>query len=84
LIDYFDVWGNKSDGFHINNFAIVKSDLMIMDQFTNKDIINELKKIGYLNKRVKLNMFDIDNYGDVIELSKKTTGEPICRIQKIS
>lgn len=67
LINYFDVLGNKKDGYEINNQCIKFNDWYISDDSTKKDILNYLVKAGYL-KTSDMRKVNIDDYGDYMEV----------------
>ncbi len=60
LINYFDVWGNKEDGYTVNNQCVEFDDLVIADDATEKDILRYLQSIGFLStadrRRVRVDM----------------------------
>lgn len=76
LINYFDVLGNAKDGYEVNDQCIEFADLVIADDATDKDILNYLKKIGFLTTS-DMRKLMIEDLGDHIEISKKD-GYPIC------
>ena len=80
LIDYFDVWGNEQDGYDVNNLACILTGITITDDSTDKDIINYLYSIHYLNTN-DIDKFDVYDDGDMIEISLKN-GFPVCRLEK--
>lgn len=67
LINYFDVWGSKKDGWEVNNQCVEVDDLVITDDATEKDILEYLVSIGFLatadRRRVRL-----EDYGDNMEI----------------
>jgi hypothetical protein len=79
LINYFDVWGNKKDGYEINNQCIEFSDLIIVDSATNKDIVKYLYDIGFLSTH-DMRRIDVINHGDLIEVYSKKDAMPICAL----
>lgn len=86
LINYFDVWGNKKDGYEVNNLCIQKKDLMIEENSTDKEIFQFLKSIGFIKKTAKFKSAYFDkNFGDsfLCELYEKKTMKPICRIEEM-
>lgn len=83
LINYFDVWGNKKDGWEINNMCEEhKGKLELHEDSTNEEIVKYLKNIGFLKSTARMNqiMFhDLDNMG--VEIYQKKDQQPICRIE---
>ena len=80
LINYFDVWGNKKDGWEVNNQCIEWDD-GIMVEISNREILELLKITGFLKKQVRINQIIFDDYGEFIELSQKKDYCPICRLE---
>ena len=76
LINYFDVWGNKKEGYEINNQCKECDDLIIADDSSDKDILKYLKNDGYL-KTDDLRRLYVDNYGDMIEIFERKTQKPL-------
>lgn len=81
LINYFDVWGNKKEGFEINNQCIEFDDLYIDDTSTKKEIIKYLKSINFLSKHADLRTIIIEDHGDRYELYERKTQRPICCLE---
>lgn len=48
LVNYFDVVGNKQDGYEINNCCVEETGITITDDATEKDILKYLVQIGFL------------------------------------
>ena len=65
FINYYDVFGNKNEGYEVNNLCY-ENIFIIGDNFTEKELISFLKKIGYLQKRFR---FTAD-YNDEVFYSK--------------
>ena len=76
LINYFDVCGNKQDGYEINNQCIEFDDWYISDDSTKKDILNYLVKAGYL-KTSDMRKVNIDDYGNYMEVFQVKNHIPI-------
>ena len=81
LCNYFDVWGNASDGWEVNNSCIEFEDLYISDDATEKEILEYLVQIGFLNtsdrRKVRL---DETSYADVIEIYEVKGCKPLGRL----
>ncbi len=74
-----DVWGNERDGYEVNNiFRTEFDDLYISEDTTDKEIIQFLKRIGYLKKTCKDSKFDID--GDDMFMYIDYCGQPVCHL----
>ena len=67
LINYFDVWGNKQDGYEINNQCMEFDDWYIDDNATHKDILEYLVNAGYL-RTSDMRKVNIDDYGNYMEV----------------
>jgi hypothetical protein len=81
LINYFDVWGNKKDGWEINNMC-EEGRLRIHEDYTNKEIMQALKGFGFLKNTVRINQLEFDHLHDFgIEIYQKKDMKPICRLE---
>ena len=76
LINYFDVWGNKKDGYEVNNQCIEANDICIADDPTPKEICEYLKSIHMLNTS-DMRRLEVEDLGDVIEISERKSGCPL-------
>lgn len=76
LINYFDVWGNKKDGYEINNQCIEFDDLVIADDATPKEICSYLKSIKMLATD-DMRKLEVTNWGDLIEINERKSGMPL-------
>lgn len=76
LINYFDVWGNKKDGYEVNNQCIEKDDIVIADDATPKEICEYLVKIGML-KTSDMRRLEVIDWGNLIEINERKSGRPL-------
>lgn len=76
LINYFDVWGNKKDGYTVNNQCIEADDINITDDATPKEICEYLKNINMLATS-DMRRLEVVDYGDLIEINEKKSGCPL-------
>lgn len=76
LINYFDVWGNKKDGYEINNQCVEFDDLVIADDATPKEICTYLKSINMLATN-DMRRLEVINWGDLIEIYERKSGIPL-------
>lgn len=83
LVNYFDVWGNKREGYEVNNLC-KEGQLDLPENATYKDIIQAIKAFGFFKKTVRTNMVDISNDFEMIEIDERRTGKPVCRLELIS
>ena len=82
LVNYFDVWGNKKDGYEVNNSCIEFDDLIILDEATEKDILKYLVDIGFLTTSDRRKIRIIDS-GDWLEIEAVKNNYPIGRLELI-
>ena len=80
IINYFDVWGNKKDGWEVNNLCKEDFTITISDNATTKEIIQALKEEGFLAKHCRENMFEVYNDIHFIEFFRKN-GSPVFRLE---
>ena len=76
LINYFDVWGNKKDGYEVNNQCIEKDDIVITDDATPKEICEYLVQIGML-KTSDMRRLEVIDWGNSIEINERKSGKPL-------
>ena len=48
LIDYFDVWGNETDGYEVNDKIDTNIILEIPYDVTDEELISKLVNVGFL------------------------------------
>ena len=82
LVNYFDVWGNKKDGWEINNLC-TEGKIELPDDYTDQDIVKALKEFGFFKKTVRANMLDIEHHlWPYVEINhKKENYKPVCRLE---
>jgi len=49
----YDVWGNKHDGYEVNDAHYTGMTVKLPDDATDKQIVQALKACGYLKKTLK-------------------------------
>ena len=49
LLNYFDVYGSKEDGWIVNNVCVQEEDLYVSNDSTDKEILEFLVRIGFLS-----------------------------------
>lgn len=76
LINYFDVIGNKEEGYEINNQCVEFNDLVIADDATPKDICEYLVKIKMLATS-DMRRLSVEDCGDLIEIYERKSGLPL-------
>lgn len=82
LIDYYDVLGNKEDGYEVNDVYTRITGVEITDNTTDEDIINYLKSINFLIESATTETIEIDGDDFCIELTEKETGYPLGRLER--
>lgn len=82
LVNYFDVWGDKEGGWQVNNLCIEFDDLNITDDATDKDILDYLKKIGFLTTSDRRRVY-LDDMGDMIEIYQRKDNYPLGRLERV-
>jgi len=85
LVNYFDVWGNKKDGYEVNNMCVECDDLYL-NNIDNKNILQLLKTIDFLQPSTRINQVIIENDGTMIEIYQKNGKQyplPLCRLEVI-
>ena len=83
LINYFDVWGNKKDGWDVNNACVEWDDVWTSD-LDNKTLLKILKNTDFLRKNVRINQIDFDWIGpECCEISVRRNLYPLGRIEII-
>ena len=84
LINYFDVWGNEEEGYEVNNLCIEERDIVITDDATDKDILEFLVTVGFLNTSDENKVY-LQDYGDgMIEIYQKEHNYPLGRLEAVS
>ena len=82
VIDHFDVWGNKMEGFTVNNSTKI-AIIELPENASDKEIISKLKEIEYLKKHVKINQFDISGDEYSIMIDRKKDSYPLCTLNRL-
>ena len=83
LIDYFDVWGNATDGWEVNDLTTVEDDIVITEDSTDEEIIDFLVRIDYLKPEVKELVY-LESYdNEMIEIVQTKDDYPIGRLEMI-
>ena len=83
LIDYFDVWGNATDGWEVNDLTTVEENIVIAEDSTDEEIIEFLVQIEYLKPEVKELVY-LESYDNkMIEIIARENDYPIGRLEMI-
>ena len=81
IIDYSDVWGNPEDGYEVNNSTIVKENVEISNDATDKQIVQLLNDIDYFICN-DLRVLKVEDNVDWIEVYRKKDMYPLCRLER--
>lgn len=71
---YYDVWGNKKDGYEVNNAFRSNEVIMIPDGLGVASLTKHLRKIGFFKKGVRFSDLDYDGDEHTIYITYK--GKP--------
>lgn len=71
---YYDVWGNKKDGWEVNNVFRSNDVINIPKGLGIRTLTVHLKNIGFFKKSVKNNLIDYD--GDEYTIFITYKGKP--------
>ena len=81
--NYFDVWGNKKDGYEVND-ACIEWDDVWTSELDNRTLLNILKNTGFLEKNVRINQINFDWVGpECCEILTRYNEFPLGRIDVI-
>ena len=74
---YYDVWGNKKDGWEVNNVFRSNDAVMIFDGLSDKKLTTYLKKQGFFKSSIRSNLveYDGDEYRIYVTYKGKPEGE---------
>ena len=78
IIDHFDVWGNETDGYSVNDSINTNIQVEITDKDDDKDIIQKLIDVGYLRPAAIHHHYIIG--GDDILITVDIDGTPYCNL----
>ena len=80
VIHHWDVWGNKEDGWEVNNSA-VHGKVTFPEDATNDEMILALKECGFLQRWVTAEYFNILDHGTSIDFDYAESGKPFCTLE---
>lgn len=84
LIDYFDVWGNTTDGWEVNDLTTVEGDIVISEDTSDEEIIDFLVRIEYLKPEAR-ELVHLESYdNEMIEIVQTKDDYPIGRLEMIA
>lgn len=76
FIQYIGIWGNKKDGFEVDNSTILFENIDLPDT-EDRTLIYKLRELGFLNDTADRRTIRVENYFPQLELVHKKTGLPI-------
>ena len=76
-----DVWGNKRDGFEVNDRSERGRVVLPIDS-TDRQIIGTLKQRGYLRKGLHVNSFEIEWDENGYSIDWKNSSEPLLQLER--
>jgi hypothetical protein len=80
----YDVWGNKKDGFEVNDTFQTPYKVELHHESSDRDIIKALKDVGFLAKHAKYSNFQIDGeYEYGLNITYLPTSYPLCELKPI-
>jgi len=82
IIDYFDVWGNKKEGWEINNWFQNAFKVKITDIFNKKKLLKIMKRLGYIKPGVRTTQLLFEEIDNGYEISLNKTNMPLFRVEK--
>lgn len=80
LISY-DVWGNKHDGYEVNQAFHTGQHYELDPALTDENIIQALKKQGLIRKRIRITQIEITGDDEHIYFDYK--GRPEFELRKV-
>ena len=79
LIDYFDVWGNETDGYEVNDKIDTNIMLEIPYDVTDEELISKLVNVGFLGNNAAVENVRIEWSDETFcELFEMETDLPLC------
>ena len=79
LIDYFDVWGNETDGYEVNDKIDTNIMLEIPYDVTDEELISKLVNVGFLGNNATVENVRIEWSDETFcELVEMETDWPLC------
>lgn len=81
FINYYDVWGNKKDGFEVNDVSMHTLVGKKSDLDTPYSILRLLKKNEIIKKTAKTTSMSLEFWDEnEVEITCKKTGMPVGRL----
>jgi hypothetical protein len=87
LINY-DVWGNKNDGWEVNDAHFTGIEIELSENFTDKELKTALYKSGFATQGILMAKISCDGEPDYtlyVNLEAKAYGsKPFCELRSIN
>lgn len=78
----YDVWGNKNDGFEVNDVYPSCATIELPDDATDADIVRALKDVGVINAKCRTSSFEVDGETDyTMYVNYLPIGYPVCELR---
>jgi len=76
-----DVWGNRKDGYEINNATYSGKEIELPAEPTDAQVRLALVHAGYIKKSARLDRLEFDGDDALIQVSRKSDGLPLVQIR---
>lgn len=84
VIHHYDIWGNPSEGFTVNDSFELEDLLEVQEDYTDEDLLEALKDIGFFKRHVTLEDIEFDSIGpETIYVNRILDGYPYCTLIRI-
>jgi hypothetical protein len=82
IVFHFDVWGNKKDGFEVNDSRRLTEVIELSDSADDSEVLRALKVVGLIVKHARVNMFEFENLGESVGINQKD-GRPLFTLEPV-
>ena len=80
-----DVWGNAREGFWTNDVYPSQGKVTIYDDATDKEIVQALKREGYIDSKIRFSSVKIDGeLGYDLYIEEARTGRGVYELRAVS
>lgn len=77
---YFDVWGNETDGWEVNNLCCLYEGICLED-LEDSTLIEKLKELGFFNEKASTENTEVVDWYPYLEVVDKDTQYPFGRFE---
>jgi hypothetical protein len=81
IINYFDVWGNETDGFDVNDVSLFGRFEIEKEWEDNSELLEWLKSVDFIQDHAELADIRIEWNDGNIELTEEKSGMPLGRVE---